>query len=70
MAGDRGSGSQTGTKRAQDGLPEPWYFGLFRGIVSRQSACDAGHSLLDYVQISHFVTKVLIRKRLRRLTNK
>ena len=26
---------------------------------------DAGFSLLDYVQISHCVTKVLIRKRFR-----
>jgi hypothetical protein len=31
---------------------------------------DAGGSLSDYVQISDYVTKVLIRKRLRRMPSK
>jgi hypothetical protein len=31
------------------------------------TATDAAHSLSVYVQISYFVTKVLIRKRFRRL---
>jgi hypothetical protein len=38
---------------------------LFGRPVRAPAAGDAGHSLLDYVQISDFVTKVLIRKRLR-----
>ena len=33
------------------------------------AAGDAGYSVLDYVQISDSVTKVLIRKRFRRLAS-
>jgi hypothetical protein len=39
--------------------------GFARGFECLPAAADAAWSLLAYVQISHFVTKVLIRKRFR-----
>jgi hypothetical protein len=47
---------------------KPQFFRTFAslsgGFTGAPAAGDAGYSLLDYVQISDFVTKVLIRKRL------
>jgi len=44
------------------------HFGRQIGMVLRErQPCDAGYSLSDYVQISDFVTKVLIRKSFRQL---
>ena len=42
---------------------KPQFFRICTPVETVQTAGDAGYSLLDYVQISLSVTKVLIRKR-------